>query len=67
MVSLELLDPVLLDFKNKQSEQKKKFGGEMFPNLEAEQDHLALFDLFQTDKATGSRKGIIAISLENLE
>lgn len=66
-VSLELLDPVLLDFTNKQAKQKKKFGGEMFPNLESEQEKLALFDLFQTDKATGNRKGIVAINLENLE
>ena len=66
-VSLDLLDPVLLDFSNKQARQKKKFGGELFPNLPAEQDQLALFELFQTDKATGAQKGIIAINLEDLE
>ncbi len=64
-VSLDLLDPVLLDFAHKQRRQKKKFRGEMFPNLPAEQDRLALFELFQTDKTTGSRKGIVAINLEN--
>lgn len=66
-VSLDLVDPVLLDFTNKQAAQKKKFGGEMFPNIAGEQDELALFELFQTDKASGKRKGIISIDLENFE
>jgi len=66
-VSLDLVDPVLLDFTNKQAAQKKKFGGEMFPNISGEQDELALFELFQTDKASGKRKGIISIDLENFE
>ena len=66
-VSLDLIDPVLLDFSNKQAAQKRKFGGEMFPNLAAEQEELGLFRLFQTDKANGSSKGIIAIDLESFE
>jgi hypothetical protein len=66
-VTLDLLDPVLLDFTNKQANQKKNFGGELFPNLPTEQGELALFDLFQTDKVTGKKKGIVAINLEDFE
>lgn len=66
-VILDLLDPILLDFTNKQARQKKNFGGELFPNLPAEQAKLALFDLFQIDKTTGRKKGIVAINLEDLE
>jgi hypothetical protein len=60
-VSLELLDPVLMNFSNKQAEQKKKFGGELFPNLP--DDSPAFLDLFQTDKISGEAKGIVAIDL----
>lgn len=66
-VALELLDPVLMDFSNKQAAQKKKFGGEFFPNLPAEEKELALSDLFQTERTTGDRKGIIAIDLRVFE
>jgi hypothetical protein len=65
-VSLELLDPVLMDFSKKQAAQKKKFGGELFPNLPEAGGH-GFLDLFQTDKSTGHPKGIIAIDLRNFE
>lgn len=65
-VSLELLDPVLMDFGDKQKSQKKKFGGELFPNL-PEDDDSAFLKLFQTDKTTGAPKGIIAIDLRTFE
>jgi hypothetical protein len=32
-VSLDLLDPVLMDFTKRQAAQKKKYRGELFPNL----------------------------------
>jgi hypothetical protein len=64
-VSLELLDPVLMDFSNKQAERKKKFGGELFPNLP--DDSPAFMDLFQSDKSSGEAKGIVAIDLREFE
>lgn len=65
-VSPELLDPVLMDFTNKQAAQKGNFGGELFPNL-PEESQSTFLDLFQTDKATGAPKGIIAIDLRTFE
>lgn len=65
-VSLELLDPVLMDFSQKQAEQKKKYGGELFPNL-LEACGQGFLDLFQTDKFTGHQKGIIAVDLRTFE
>ena len=65
-LSLELLDPILMDFSDRQSAQKKKFGGELFPNL-PEDDNSAFLDLFQTDKTTGAQKGIVAIDLRTFE
>jgi hypothetical protein len=64
-VSLELLDPVLMNFSSKQAEQKKKYGGELFPNLS--DDAPAFLDLFQTDKSSGEAKGIVAIDLRPFE
>lgn len=65
-VTLELLDPILMDFTNKQAAQKEKYYGEFFPNL-PEDDDSAFLHLFQTDKSTGTPKGIIAIDLRNFE
>lgn len=64
-VSLDLLDPVLMNFSSKQAEQKKKYGGELFPNLP--DDTPAFMDLFQTDKSSGEAKGIVAIDLRTFE
>jgi hypothetical protein len=66
-VSLDLLDPVLKDFTKRQAAQKKKFGGELFPNLPAVKGEVEFLELFQTDKKTGKRKGIIAIDLRTFE
>ena len=65
-VSLDLLDPVLMNFSKKQAAQKKKYGGELFPNL-PETSGQVFLDLFQTDKSTGDPKGIIAIDLRIFE
>ena len=55
-VSLELLDPVLMDFSNKRAAQKAKFGGELFPNLEEQEPELSILQWFQRDKNTGKTK-----------
>jgi hypothetical protein len=63
-VDPDLLDPVLLEFSNKRAAQKAKFQGELFPASDAADLHGNSFiTFFQTDKATGDPKGIIAIDL----
>lgn len=59
-----LLDPVLLDFDNDRWAQKWKYRGEMLIGGEQLPNSDALVDLFQRDKHTGERKGIIRIKLE---
>ena len=58
-VDFDSIDPVLLDFVGSRATQKAKFGGELF---------LApiFLDFFQTDKDTGSQKGIVALDLGGL-
>ncbi len=57
------LDPVLLDFSNKRSVQKKKYGGELFISSTYAQLGITFLDFFQTDRFTGQRKGILFLDL----
>jgi hypothetical protein len=61
------LDPVFLDFTNRRAAQKAKFLGEFFPahiRAESAPPFRAFIDFFQTDKDSGSSKGIIGIQLK---
>lgn len=63
-----LLDPVLLDFSQGRAAQKNKYFGELFPaHIFIGNNQPTFLEFFQTDKNTGRRKGIIAISLETLD
>jgi hypothetical protein len=60
-----LLDPVLLDFRDRRAAQKAKFGGELFPaQLVAEPGGATFLEFFQLDGLRQERKGIVAIDLE---
>lgn len=66
-VDLERLDPILLTFADGRSDQKAKYGGELFPaSAIAGFEEGVFLDFFQTDKDTGARKGIVALDLRNL-
>lgn len=59
-----LLDPVLLDFSNGRSAQKRKYGGELFVNYGMElASQLPWEEFFQTERHSGGRKGLIEIDL----
>ena len=61
------LDPVLLTFDAGRASQKAKYLGELFPiSIIADAEGLSFLGFFQTDKETGSPKGIIAIGLEGV-
>jgi hypothetical protein len=63
-VDAGLLDPVLLDFKDRRAAQKARYGGELFPAQGAAEPVGTVFlDYFQRDRDTGEPKGIIAIDL----
>jgi hypothetical protein len=60
-----LLDPVLLDFRDRRAAQKAKYGGELFPaQFVAEPGGTTYLDFFQRDALTRQPKGIIALDLE---
>jgi hypothetical protein len=60
-----LLDPVLLDFRDRRAAQNAKFGGELFPaQFVAEPAGTTFLEFFQLDRLTQQPKGIIAIDLE---
>ena len=60
-VNLEKLDPILLDFSNNRSAQKKKYGGEFFIISTFAKSGITFLDFFQTDRYTGHRKGILLL------
>jgi hypothetical protein len=58
------LDSVFLDFSRGRAAQKQRFQGEFFPaQLPEGATGRAFLDFFQTNKATGEPKGILAIRL----
>ena len=58
------LDPVFLEFGNGRAAQKAVFKGEFFPSSMISPDvGQAFVEFFQLDRFTGSKKGIISISL----
>ena len=63
-IDFDCLDPVLLSFEDRRAAQKAKFRGELFPAFSvADVEGTTFFDFFQTDKETGSQKGIIGLDL----
>lgn len=66
-VNADLLDPVLLDFRDRRAAQKERFGGELFlAHLPADPMGTTFLAFFQRDRYTGQPKGIIAIDLGGL-
>lgn len=63
-VNPDLLDPVFLDFSRSRAAQKARFLGEFFPaDLPEGLTGKTFLDFFQTDKETGTAKGILALNL----
>lgn len=61
------LDSVLLTFAGGRAAQKAKYGGELFPaDARAGSGGTTFLDFFQTDKDSGTRKGIVALDLGGL-
>jgi hypothetical protein len=66
-VNPALLDPSLLRFENQRILQKIVFYGELFPShWPANAAGQRFLDFFQTDKNTGSQKGIVLLNLQEL-
>ena len=62
-VDARRLDPVLLNFKNERTLQKRKYLGELFVlNMSADGEKRFL-EFFQIEKHTGEPKGIIGIEI----
>lgn len=61
-VDLDEIDPVLLDLSDGRASQKRRFGGELFPNVVEARSGLVFADFFQNER-DGSRKGIVVLKL----
>jgi hypothetical protein len=66
-VQVQRIDPVLRTFAHGRAFQKAKYLGELFPShARADEAGRTFLSFFQTDKATGDGKGIVALRLEGL-
>ncbi len=66
-VDAAMLDPILLNFDNQRLLQKIVFFGELFPShWPANAAGQRFLDFFQIDKNTGSQKGIILLTVQEL-
>ncbi len=66
-VNPALLDPILLCFENQRLLQKIVFFGELFPSHSpANMAGQRFLEFFQSDKNTGSQKGIVLINVQEL-
>lgn len=61
-VDLDSIDPVILDLSSGRAEQKRRFGGELFPNIVELGSGLVFAEFFQGDRDAG-RKGIVVIKI----
>lgn len=64
-VDPNLLDPVLLDFRNKRAAMKAKYGGELFPATMMAAPGVRFREFFLTDRY-GVPKGVVQIDLGSL-
>ena len=55
------LDPVLLDFEAGRLQQKRKFGGELFPSAPDRDGMIPFVGFFSVDRETGDAKGVVKI------
>jgi len=62
-VDLDDVDPVLLDLSAGRAAQKRRFGGEFFPNVTEAGSGLVFAEFFQNER-DGSHKGIVVMRLE---
>lgn len=65
-VDEDKIDNVLLEFANERATQKKKYGGELFPNFIEGASQISFLEYFQRDKYTKEPKGIIQIDLRTV-
>lgn len=61
--TIQEVDSVLLDFKNKRAAQKTKYGGELFPASSIADFSGKIFLEFFREDRDGNPKGIVAIDL----
>ena len=61
-VDFDAIDPVILDLSSGRAKQKRRFGGELFPNIIESGSGLLFTEFFQNDLDAG-RKGIVVIKI----
>jgi hypothetical protein len=61
-VDLNALDPILTEFGQGRAAQKRRFGGELLPNVTESRSGLAFSEFFRNERDAG-RKGIVVLRI----
>jgi hypothetical protein len=64
-VDLDRLDPIFFDFADGRAAQKRRFGGEFFPNVVEAGSGLVFAEFFQNERDTG-RKGVVVLDIKEV-
>lgn len=62
-VDFDRLDPIFFELADGRAAPKRRFGGELFPNVVEAGSGLVFADFFQNERDTG-RKGIVVLPLQ---
>jgi hypothetical protein len=65
-VDLGELDQVLQDLDPPREAQKRRYGGDILPNVVEEGSGMPFLEFFQQDSVTGQVRGIVELRLEDL-
>jgi hypothetical protein len=65
-VNLGELDQVLQDLDPPREAQKRRYGGDILPNVVEEGSGMPFLEFFQQDSVTGQVRGIVELRLEDL-
>jgi hypothetical protein len=65
-VDLDELDQVLQDLDPPREAQKRRYGGDVLPNVVEKGSAMPFLEFFQQDSLTGQVRGIVELRLEDL-
>ncbi|MHB8329356.1 MAG: DUF6932 family protein, partial [Acidimicrobiales bacterium] len=61
-VDLDALDPIFMEFGQGRTAQKRRFGGELLPNVTEAESGLSFSEFFRNERDAG-RKGIVVLRI----
>ena len=64
-VDVSSLHPALQELRHPRTAQKRRYGGDILPNVREAGSGMPFLDFFQQDTTTGEPRGVVAVGLED--